>query len=65
MKVSRAEVVLTFLQISADYVVPHLTVKTIVGLTQNPRVGRPHFQSLYCSDPWPKASIKPWHVLGY
>ena len=26
------------LQVSADYVVPHLTVKTVVGLTQNPKV---------------------------
>lgn len=25
-------------QVSADYVVPHLTLKTVVGLTQNPRV---------------------------
>lgn len=27
------------MQVSLDYVVPHLTLKTIVGLTQNPRVG--------------------------
>ena len=25
-------------QVSADYVVPHLTLKTVVGLTQNPKV---------------------------
>lgn len=28
----------TLLQVAIDYVVPHLTLKTTVGLTQNPRV---------------------------